>query len=192
MLAAVSAYRMAMRGFAEQSMMDVWYAHLDIEETLTTFKSQLKPKRYKSTEAMLAKARTRDSTQALSKLTTIVDGQRRIISDPPLIVPVEELFSDMQSDEIYGELAGLVASTAAPCSPTGATCWSSSPWSRRPARSWGWAVSGPERGSCSWSPETASSRLFLQAKEAQRRCSPTSPGAARSPTRASVSWRAST
>jgi uncharacterized protein (DUF2252 family) len=57
----------------------------------------------------LAKARTRDSTQALSKLATIVDGQYRMVSDPPLIVPVEELFDDMQSHEIYDELRGLVA-----------------------------------------------------------------------------------
>ena len=39
----------------------------------------------------MAKARTRDSMQALDKLTHIVDGERRIISDPPLIQPVEEL-----------------------------------------------------------------------------------------------------
>ena len=39
----------------------------------------------------MAKARTRDSMQALDKLTRIVDGERRIISDPPLIQPIEEL-----------------------------------------------------------------------------------------------------
>jgi len=107
-LSAVSGYRMAMREFAGQSLMDVWYAYLDIEEKLQTFKSELKPKGFKTTEAALAKARTRDSTQALSKLTTIVDGRHRIISDPPLIVPVEELFSDMQSHEIFDELGALV------------------------------------------------------------------------------------
>jgi uncharacterized protein (DUF2252 family) len=108
-LAAVSGYRMAMREFARQPLMEVWYAYLDVEATLGTFRSQLKPKSVKNTEAMLAKARTRDSTQALNKLTTMVDGQRRIISDPPVIVPVEELFSDLQSDEIYTELAGFVS-----------------------------------------------------------------------------------
>ena len=40
------------------------------------------------------------------------------------------------------------ASTAAPCSPTGGTCWSSSPWSRWPARSSGSAASAPAPGSC--------------------------------------------
>ena len=50
---------------------------------------------------MVAKARTHDSMQAQSKLTTEVDGQRRIISDPPLIEPVEELFPDVQAGQIY-------------------------------------------------------------------------------------------
>jgi uncharacterized protein (DUF2252 family) len=108
-LSAVSTYRVAMRKFAEQSTIDVWYAHLGVEESLTRFKKEMKPKSFKSTEAALAKARTRDSTQALSKLTTIVDGQHHIVSDPPLIVPVEELFDDMHSHEIYDELQGLVA-----------------------------------------------------------------------------------
>jgi uncharacterized protein (DUF2252 family) len=107
-LAAVSGYRLAMRGFAKQPLMDVWYAYLDIDETLKTFTSQLKAKSVKNTEAMLAKARTRDSMQALNKLTTLVDGQRRIISTPPIIVPVEELFSDLKADEIYAELAVLI------------------------------------------------------------------------------------
>jgi Uncharacterized protein conserved in bacteria (DUF2252) len=107
-LSGVSGYRLAMRSFAEQPLMAVWYAHLDIEETLRTFKSQLRASAVKTSQAALAKARTRDSTQALSKLTAIVDGERRIISDPPLIVPVEDLFSDLQSHEIYDLLNGLV------------------------------------------------------------------------------------
>jgi uncharacterized protein (DUF2252 family) len=107
-LSAVSAYRGAMREFAAQSLMSVWYAHLDIEDTFSTFKSQLKANKYAATKAMLAKAHTRDSTQALSKLTTVVDGERRIISDPPLIVPVEELFTDRLSHELYAQLGELL------------------------------------------------------------------------------------
>jgi uncharacterized protein (DUF2252 family) len=51
---------------------------------------------------MLAKAHTADSMKAVAKLTTVVDGQRRIISTPPMIVPVEELFADdVQADALY-------------------------------------------------------------------------------------------
>ena len=55
-----------------------------------------RPSGSSETEALVAKARTHDSMQALGKLTTVVDGQRRIVSDPPMIVPVEEVFADMR------------------------------------------------------------------------------------------------
>jgi uncharacterized protein (DUF2252 family) len=100
-LAAAEGYRTAMRGFAQQPFLEVWYAHLDIEPALAEFRSQVNAKRFKATQALLAKAHSRDSTQALGKLTTVVDGRRRIISDPPLIVPVEEVFPGVQADAIY-------------------------------------------------------------------------------------------
>ena len=100
-LAGAEGYRTAMRTFAGQHFMDVWYAHLDVEAAIAEFRSQLKAKRVKAAEKMAAKAHTRDSMQAQSKLTTVTGGRRRIISDPPLIEPVEEVFADIQADEIY-------------------------------------------------------------------------------------------
>ena len=100
-LAAAEGYRTAMRGFAAQPFLDVWYAHLDIEPAVAEFRSQIKAKRFKLAENLLAKAHTSDSTKALGKLTTMVNGQRRIISTPPTIVPVEEVFPGLQADAIY-------------------------------------------------------------------------------------------
>ena len=107
-VAAAEGFRTAMRAFAEQPFLDVWYAHLDIEPALSEFRSQIKAKRLKAAEAMLAKAHTADSTKALGKLTTVVDGQRRIISDPPMIVPVEEVFADVQADALCEQLHGVL------------------------------------------------------------------------------------
>jgi uncharacterized protein (DUF2252 family) len=107
-LAAAEGYRMAMRGFAEQAFLDVWYAHLDIEPAIGQFRSGVTGKKLKAFEKLMAKAHTRDSTQALGKLTTIVDGRRRIISDPPTIVPVEEVFADVQADAIYEQIRGVL------------------------------------------------------------------------------------
>jgi uncharacterized protein (DUF2252 family) len=107
-LAAAEGYRTAMRGFAQQPLLDVWYAHLDIEPAIGEFRSQVKAKRFKVAEDLLARAHTRDSTQALGKLTDVVDGQRRVISDPPMIVPVEEVFADVQADVIYEQLRGVL------------------------------------------------------------------------------------
>jgi uncharacterized protein (DUF2252 family) len=100
-LAAAESYRTAMQEFAGQPFLDVWYAHLDIEPAVREFRSQIKAKRLKEFEKLLAKAHSRDSMQALTKLTTTVDGKRRIISDPPMIVPVEEVFSGARVDTIY-------------------------------------------------------------------------------------------
>ena len=49
-LAAGEGYRTAMRGFAEQAFLDVWYAHLDIQPALSQFRSQIKAKRLKALE----------------------------------------------------------------------------------------------------------------------------------------------
>ena len=107
-LAAVEGYRTALRGFAEQPFLDVWYAHLDIEQTIGQFRSQMKAKRFKAVEKLLAKAHTADSTKALRKLTTMADGRRTIISDPPMIVPIEEVFTDVQASAIYEQLRAVL------------------------------------------------------------------------------------
>jgi len=103
-LAGVGAYRTAMRAFADQHFLDVWYAHLDIQDAIGRFRSQMKTKRFKATEKMLARAHTKDSIKAQSKLTTVAGGHRRIISDPPLIMPAEEVFPDVQAAALYKEI----------------------------------------------------------------------------------------
>jgi uncharacterized protein (DUF2252 family) len=107
-LAAAEAYRTAMRSFADQPLLGVWYAHMDIQEAIGEFKSEIKAKRLKEFEKLMAKAHTRDSTQVLGKLTTVIDGRRRIISQPPTIVPVEEVFSDVQADAIYEQIRSVL------------------------------------------------------------------------------------
>jgi uncharacterized protein (DUF2252 family) len=107
-LAAGEGYRSAMRDFAQQTFLDVWYAHLDVEPALSTLTSQIKAKRLKAFEKMLDKAHTKDSTSAMEKLTAEVDGQRRIISDPPTIVPVEEVFANVQAEAIYQEIGTVL------------------------------------------------------------------------------------
>jgi Uncharacterized protein conserved in bacteria (DUF2252) len=79
-VAAVEGYRTAMRAFAGQHFLDVWYAHLDVEGTVREVRSQLKRRGVKLTAKMVAKAHTQDSMRALSK--GIVRG-----SVPASVVP---------------------------------------------------------------------------------------------------------
>ena len=70
-LATAAAYRAAMREFAAMSILGVWYARFDVEDALARLKSDLpKKKAVRQTKAQMARARTRDSTQALAKLTS--------------------------------------------------------------------------------------------------------------------------
>ena len=106
----VSAYRQSMRSLASQGNMAVWYSSLDMDEFMTQISRQAGARRTARAQAVFDKARTRDSVQALSKLTRLVDGQHRIISQPPLVVPIEELVSEDAAAATYDELRGLVRS----------------------------------------------------------------------------------
>ncbi|MGO9504968.1 MAG: DUF2252 domain-containing protein [Streptosporangiaceae bacterium] len=123
-LASVAAYRGAMAGFAKMGTMDLWYAHLDENELMGVVRSavagelkgakkgkkgkkdekqaKLAEKGQKRAEKTAAKAHTRDSLQALSKLGELVDGKYRIVSQPPIVVPARDLASvyGMSPDEI--------------------------------------------------------------------------------------------
>jgi uncharacterized protein (DUF2252 family) len=102
-LETVAEYRTAMARFAGMTSLDVWYAHLDVDSMAAELSSQFKPREIKQTEKTLAKARTRDSMSAFSKLTHMVDGEPRIVADPPLIVPIEDLAEDGR-EEMFAAL----------------------------------------------------------------------------------------
>ena len=89
--ATVARYRQAMRDFAHMTNLDVWYAHADVDRLQADFQSQLDKRQRKLLSKGLVKARTRDSMQEVGKLCHVVEGRPRIISDPPLIVPVDDV-----------------------------------------------------------------------------------------------------
>jgi uncharacterized protein (DUF2252 family) len=90
-LAAAATYRNAMAGFAAMGELDVWYARLDVEEFEKRWSSQLSKAARRRMDKNLAKARNKDSLRALAKLTERRDGELRIASRPPLLVPIGEL-----------------------------------------------------------------------------------------------------
>jgi uncharacterized protein (DUF2252 family) len=107
--AAVARYRQAMRDFAGMTNLDVWYAHADMDEMWKQFESQLQPRQRKAVQKGMAKARTRDSMQEVDKLTQVADGRPRIISDPPLLVPIDELMpAETDRTAFEQQLNGLI------------------------------------------------------------------------------------
>ena len=110
-MSAVGQYRQAMRGFARMTNLEVWYARADIDQLRAQFDSQLAEQQRRRLDKGLARARTRDSLQEVAKLTRVVDGEPRIISDPPVLVPVDELMPAETSREgLKAFITGLIAS----------------------------------------------------------------------------------
>jgi uncharacterized protein (DUF2252 family) len=106
--AAVARYRQAMRSFAGMTNLEVWYAHVDMDQMRAQFDAQLQARQRKEVDKGLAKARTRDSMEELAKLTRVVDGEPRIIADPPLLVPIDDLIPEQTDrtavEEQFGSL----------------------------------------------------------------------------------------
>src|SRR3954452_6429412 len=90
--ACVRAYRTAMHEFAEMRDLDLWYARMDGAEIMARWGADVSRKDVRALQKTAAKARTKDSLRAFAKLTHVVDGEVRIVSTPPVIVPLRELF----------------------------------------------------------------------------------------------------
>ena len=104
-LAAAEAYRMWMGRFAAGTNLEVWYARVDIETLRPQLTAELDPTTRKQADKLVVKARGRDSPDAVSKLTRVVDGVPRIVSRPPLIVPIHEFVSS-ERPHLLGSLTG--------------------------------------------------------------------------------------
>jgi uncharacterized protein (DUF2252 family) len=107
--AAIGRYREAMRGFADQGNLAVWSARAETGTLREQFGSQLAAHDQRQADRAVAKARTRDSLQALAKLTQQVDGRPRIVADPPLLVPLSDLVtSSTDQAKLETELRKLI------------------------------------------------------------------------------------
>src|SRR5919107_6208580 len=103
--ACVASYRQRMTRFSEMGELEVWYTRIGEEEVkgLLT-EARAGKKTTKKLSKNVRKTRGRDSLQALSKLTTVVDGRRMIDDDPPLLVRIPE------GDELRGQVYAILES----------------------------------------------------------------------------------
>lgn len=94
------AYRRAMRELAAMRNLDLWYQRLDESDVFEIFRDRVPASAVKRFEKSLSKARSKDSARALAKLTARIDGRLRIVSDPPLIVRLDELDPGSEADKM--------------------------------------------------------------------------------------------
>ena len=98
-----------MKGFAQMRTLDLWYARQDMEGIASEWAAQASGKRFKRFERNVAKARAKDSLRAFEKLTEMVNGEPRIVSDP-ILVPVEELAPPGETDQINDAMGRVIDS----------------------------------------------------------------------------------
>jgi uncharacterized protein (DUF2252 family) len=190
-LAAAAAYRTAMRQFAAMPVLDVWYARFDAEDALARLRSDMPKKEVRQAKAQMDKARTRDSTQALAKLTAVKDGRRAIISDPPLIVPLEELAANLDVDAVYGFLRRLFTGYTQTLPAYRRQLAQRFTLARVARKVVGVGSVGTETWIMLMEPDDGLEPLLLQAKQAQRSLWPATPAKANTATRANGSSPAS-
>jgi uncharacterized protein (DUF2252 family) len=99
-LRTVREYREAMRRFAAMGNLDVWYARLDVDALLGEVAQVADRKQMKAVQKNVAKAHKKNSLKAFDRLVHEVDGQPRINSDPPLLVPARDLVADDRRHEL--------------------------------------------------------------------------------------------
>jgi uncharacterized protein (DUF2252 family) len=89
------AYRERIRELAARGELDVWYSHMAVD---ANSEGGVAPKFAEAVRRAAARARTRDNLQASSKLTRVVDGRRRLVADPPLLVPIAKLVGEKEAE----------------------------------------------------------------------------------------------
>jgi uncharacterized protein (DUF2252 family) len=107
--ATARAYRDATARFATMRILDVWYAHADVDAIAERLRGRLDERGMKAFAKAVAKARTSTSLKAFGKLTERVDGRVQIASDPPILVPVRDLLPDRAREELEAQIRHLLA-----------------------------------------------------------------------------------
>ncbi len=90
-LEAVAGYHEAMRTLAGMGNLDAWYAHADVDTLLASLGGDLGKEGRKAVKKRVDKAKNKNSSRAVSKLTEVVDGKMRVVSNPPFVVPLRDL-----------------------------------------------------------------------------------------------------
>ena len=90
--------------------LDLWYTRVDVEELFAELQRSVSGKERKRAERNLAKARSKDSLKAFAKLTEVVDGEPRIVADPPVVTPIEDVVGEERVHELEEFLRGVIRS----------------------------------------------------------------------------------
>ncbi len=104
------SYRATIAELAGMSNLDLWYARIDLEHIFARLTGGLSAEQTKRLEKNVEKTRTKDSLKAFGKLTQLVDGEPRIVGDPPLVTPIEDLVPEAELHRLEEFVHGVLRS----------------------------------------------------------------------------------
>ena len=107
--ASVASYREALRSFASMNRLDLWYSRLDVADLARLFGSMMSKDALRNLQRSATKAETKNHLKAFSRLVEERDGELRFTSDPPLLVPVNELFDAAVAERLRATIASSLA-----------------------------------------------------------------------------------
>ncbi len=117
-VASIAEYRRAMREFAGSTSLAVWYAHADFESVRALYAGGLRRGRQRAMAKNVAKAQGRDHLGTLRRFAEVHDGRVRIVADPPLVLPLDDLAHDpAEAATAREQLAGMLAAYRATLEP---------------------------------------------------------------------------
>ena len=99
-MAAMREYRQAMARFAEMRNIDVWYARLDVDGHPRPVRVRDVRQADEALPVQRRHVRTKDSMRALAKLCRTVDGELRIVGNPPLVTPIEDVLPGAEQEHL--------------------------------------------------------------------------------------------
>jgi hypothetical protein len=108
-MATAREYREAIARFAEMRFIDVWYTRLDVATILKQLGSSASSKQMKRFQTDVAKLHTKDSMRALTKLCRTVDGELRIVGNPPLVTPIEDVLPHAEKDHLEDVVRRMIS-----------------------------------------------------------------------------------
>ena len=109
-LELVRTYRTAMRQFAEMRNLDVWYARLNVADLLARVGQEIDKKAVARLEKLVEKARNKNSLRAFERLVVTDQGDPRIVSDPPVLVPFSEFLPEVERERLLDYVRAILRS----------------------------------------------------------------------------------
>jgi uncharacterized protein (DUF2252 family) len=111
-MATVREYREAMARFARMRNIDLWYTRLDVTSILDQLGGGMSRKQVKRVQSHLAKARTKDSLRALSKLCRVIEGEIRIVGNHPIVTPIEDVMPGAEQEHLKDVVRRMIRAYA--------------------------------------------------------------------------------